>query len=214
MLTISKIFSFFLIYTGCRPFLDDLEKSWVTDTIGSCYSNGLNLTHGMVIYVTVKCVNVVELATAISSDPFYISLEKPITRNAYVEFTPLSMNSTQDFFPDVAPSANIQSNQTCVQFHWHGFEDASPIMRYDFELFDITNNTIMDWTYVGNRTAVSKCGLGLSSADSVIARVRATNSGSHESDPISTPIIISATSPRLSGMICLLKYYIHYIGYF
>ena len=157
------------------------------------------LTHGMTVYVTIKCVNNIELASTVSSSPVYISLDKPRANTASLEIDPITVTAQHDYFTGVAATVEVQSNQSCLQFHWDGFEDVSPIIGYGYEILDSYNNSLTGWTEAGYRTMVTKCGLPLSSCQSAVADVRAVNSGDHWSDTISTSILIASTSPRLTG---------------
>jgi len=160
----------------------------------------LNLTHGVTVFVTVKCVNKIELASTVSSSPVYISLDKPQAKTAVVDVDPITVTSQHDIFSGVASTVEVQSNQSCLQFHWDGFEDVSPITGYGYEILDSFNNSYTGWTDAGYRTMVTKCGLPLSSGQSVVADVRAINSGCHWSDTITKSILISATHPPLTGL--------------
>jgi len=182
------------------PYVDDVKSSWVSYSIDRCEATGLNLTHGMTVYVTVKCVNNIELASTVFSSPVYISLDNPQANTASLEIDPITVTSQHDYFAGVASTPEVQSNQSCLQFHWDGFEDVSPITGYGYEIIDSLNNSLTGWTHAGYRTMVTKCGLPLSSGTSAVVGVSAVNSGDHWSDTISKSLWISATSPSLTGL--------------
>jgi len=186
--------------SGSFPFLDDVTSTWVSDSTNRCDAPGLNLTHGMTVFVTVKCVNNVELASTVSSSPVHISLDKPYINAAVLDIDPITVNSQNDFFAGSASTVEVQSNQSCLQFHWDGFEDVSPITGYGYEILDSYNNSLTGWTDASYRTMVTKCGLPLSTGQLAVTDVRAVNSGDHWSDTISKSIRISATSPPLTGL--------------
>jgi len=79
--------------TGSFPFLDDVTSTWVSDSTSRCEAPGLNLTHGMTMFVTVKWVNNVELASTVSSSPVYISLDKPNINAAVLDIDTITVNS-------------------------------------------------------------------------------------------------------------------------
>jgi len=179
--------------------VDDVKSSWVSNNTDRCEATGLSLSHGMTIFVTVKCVNNIELANTVFSTPVYISLDKPQSNTAALDINPITETIQHDYFAGAASTLRIQSNQTCLQFHWDGFEDVSHIIGYGYEILDSFNKSLTDWRDAGYRTMVTKCGLLLSSGHSAVADVRAVNSGDHWSDTISNFILISSTSPRLTG---------------
>jgi len=182
------------------PYVDDVKSAWVSDSIDRCEATGLNLTHGMTVFVTVKCVNNIELARTVSSSSVYISLDKPQAKTAAIEIDPITVTSQHDYFAGVGSTVEVQSNQSCLQFHWDGFEDVSPITGYGYEILDSFNNSLTGWTDAGYRTMVTKCGLPLSSGTYAVVGVGAVNSGDHWSDTISKYLRISATSPSLTGL--------------
>jgi len=179
--------------------VDDVKSPWISNNTDRCEATGLNLTHGTTLFAVVKCVNNIELATTVSSLPVYISLDKPQTKTALVNIDPITVTSHHDLFAGVTSTEEVQSNQSCLQFHWDGFEDVSPITGYGYKILDSYNNSLTGWTDAGYRTMVTKCGLSLSSGLSAVAEVGAVNSGDHLSDTISRSILISSTYPLLTG---------------
>ena len=188
------------MFPGSVPYVDDVKSSWVSGEKERCVAKGLNLTHGMTVFVTVKCVNNIELARTVTSSPVYISLDNPQANTAALEIDPITLTSQHDFFAGVASTVEVQSNQSCLQFHWDGFEDVSQTIGYGYEILDSFNNSLTGWTDAGYRTMVTKCGVPLSSGTFAEVGVSAVNSGDHWSDTISKFIRISATSPSLTGL--------------
>ena len=183
--------------------MDDVKSSWVSDKMNRCEATGLNMTHGITVFVTVKCVNSIELASTVSSSPVYISLDKPHAHTAVLKIDPITVTSQHEYFAGLASPVEVQTNQSCLEFHWGGFEDVSPVTGYGYEILDSFNNSFSSWTDAGYRTMATKCGLPLSSGQSAVVSVRAINSGDHWSDALSKSIMISAKTTFFTGKITL-----------
>jgi len=191
-----------ILFSGSFPYTDDVKSTWVSANIERCKAPGLNLAHGKTVFVTVKCVNNIELANTVTTPPVFISLNKPKAKTAALDIDSITVTSQLDIFHDAASRLEVQSNQSCLQFHWDGFEDVSPITGYGYEILDSYNNSLTGWTDAGYRTMVTQCSLPLTNGKSFVADVRAVNAGGHSSDMVSKSILISSTTPQLTGERC------------
>jgi len=189
-----------IFFSGRLSILDDISETRAAKSTDNCKWTGLNLPHGTSIFVTVKCVNTVELATTVSSSPVYIVLYKPSSTKAVLDIEPISENSKHEYFTGIATTLNVQSNKSCVLFNWDGFEYMSPLAGYSFELHDSHNQSFTGWKDAGYRTMVTKCGLSLSHGQAAVASVKARNTGDFWSDTISDSVRISVNAQLPTGM--------------
>ncbi|XP_053376618.1 uncharacterized protein LOC123534121 [Mercenaria mercenaria] len=98
---------------GHGPELYDIQQTWLSQYETSCVSQKFPSFHGDVIYVTVKCVNNVELATESSTQSLIVSIKNPTTDKAKLMFIPVNNEASLYTSPKNEHLA-IQSNTSCL----------------------------------------------------------------------------------------------------
>ena len=186
-------------FQGSLPDLNDIKEAWISDHTESCEAKGMDMADGMGFFASINCVNNIELAAIATSMPVYITLHEPNKSKAVIDIIPISKNTEREYFSGVATPIDVQSNESCIVFHWDGFEDVTPIAGYGYEMHDFNNSTLTGWVDAGKRNMAARCGLTLVSGQPSFVNVKAKNSGNHWSDVLSKPIFISASSPSLTG---------------
>ena len=179
--------------------MEDVTEAWVANDLGSCDSIVMGLEHGVILFVTVKCVNDIELATLEVSKPLQITFDPPTVDQAHINAIPLSDSYYIDIVGDASDTI-VQSNQSCLLFHWGGIYDDLQITGYEFELREFDHTLVTGWTSVGKRTMITLCQLKLTSGQLVNGYVRAEGAGSYFSEAVNRSVLISSTSPKLTGM--------------
>ena len=162
------------------------------------------MTHGRKLYVNIKCINKVELATVEVPEPVTVIVESPEAHTAQLQFIPfLSHQSSALAFQNYdnsIPNAAIQSNQSRLQFCWTGFEDSSGVDHYEYRLTSQIDSH-KDWTSTGDKTLVTVDNLELSNGETYTAEVRAVNRGNFRSEIVNATILVDNREPALTGMV-------------
>lgn len=182
---------------GHQRRITDIQHTWESQSLVSCSSSDLRLVHGETIYLTVKCVNNVELATEVVAEPLTVSVQPASISKATVEFLPLN---DAGYFPGTDKNA-VQSNDSCLLIQWNGFDDLSGIVNFQYHIMQ-GSNSVIDWTSTGRQNTVIECGNNkwtLMSNRSYTAEVRAENSGQYVSNNIKADVFVLSETPRLSG---------------
>ena len=156
------------------------------------YTSSFKAKDGDKMYVNIKCVNNIEMATIITTEPIVISIDAPSIDEAKVTFVPTSKFTTSEY------EDAIQPNQSFVQFSWEGFSDNSGISNYEYRLFSRTGNLI-DWTDTASKDFISLSALSLDNSESYVAEVRAINLGQLRSENVSSTLLIMDQGPQLTG---------------
>ena len=186
--------------------MSDIVDPWLSNSIIHCQSPALNLEHGKRVYVTIRCVNDVELVTEISSDPVVIVKHPPNTDQAKVSFLKLGEESHQGNSGTISETFSIQTNDSHIQFQWSGFLDASRIKYYEYRLLH-ENKPLIDWSSSGTKTMATVSGHPFASGNTYTAEVRAYND-KYDSKVVEGKLLIYKDKPTLSGkkLQCLIPY--------
>ena len=171
----------------------------------------VSVVHGDVIHATVRCVNHVELMTEETSVPFTISVEKPVSELAKVEFISPDDRSLSDPREQIAGVSDgrmfVQSNLTCLQIQWSGFTDVSGVEQFQYRILD-HDKVVKPWTGTGRETMTLVNNRPLQRGDVYTAEVRAANIGGYVSDSASARMVIGR-SPALTGNPFINMFLIH-----
>ncbi|KAL4218457.1 hypothetical protein ACF0H5_023192 [Mactra antiquata] len=181
---------------GSKPGLSNIQTKWRTQTDASCTSDNLFLNHGQRVYVTVRCVNEIQLFVTTSSTPVSISFQKPGVDSAEVDVVPLNQISPV-YTPTLNTALSVQSNKSCIELKWSKFHDLSDIEFYEYR---VTQNgaTIVDWTRCIKPYMTMNCNVMMGDGR-YMAEVRAVNTGGYISDSVSTQFVVASTDPKLTG---------------
>ena len=156
------------------------------------------VTHGTILFATVKCINHVEYSSTKTSNPIIVAFHEPDSEDAELKFIPQSEFGTTDKSTTDSEKVNVQSNKTHVEFSWNGFSDQSGITFYEYRLTS-DNGKLTDWVNVGKKTFASADFAGLDNGKNCTVEVRAVNAGNYRSRAISRSILIQSRGPQLSG---------------
>ncbi|KAH3802480.1 hypothetical protein DPMN_156158 [Dreissena polymorpha] len=188
-------------YCSCRmgstPLSADKQAEKDSDTSQYCQSDILNLSHGDRVFVTVKCVNKVEIATTSVSRPVIIYLEPPNNSQAFVRFVPRSKDSFSMTAP-LSAQSSAQSNSSIVQMEWNNFEDPSEITSYRYRI-QSNGDIVVDWTDAGLKDMCSNEHLKLTSGETYTAEIQAVNGGGFASSGVKSSLIVASEPPALTG---------------
>ncbi|KAL4218455.1 hypothetical protein ACF0H5_023190 [Mactra antiquata] len=181
---------------GSKPGLSNIQTKWKAHTDASCTSNNLYLNHGQRVYVTVRCVNEIQLFVTTSSTPVIISFQKPGVDSAEVDVVPLNQISPV-YTPTLNTALSVQSNKSCIELKWSKFHDLSDIEFYEYR---VTQNgeTIVDWARCIKPYMTMNCNVMMGDGR-YMAEVRAVNTGGYMSDSVSTQFVVASTEPKLTG---------------
>lgn len=182
-------------------YLDDVQKQELARHGNVFVSSVITVSHGKKLFVNIKCVNNVELATAKEPQPVTVSIEPPTTVAAKVYFVPSVVHQPlfrSSDINDFHRSAAIQTNKSRVQFFWDGFEDDSGIDHYEYRLSSADSSTA--WTDAGIGEHVSLDHLKLVDGQIYTAEVRAVNKGQITSNVVNATIIVDSREPKLTGI--------------
>ena len=182
-------------------YLDDIQKQELARHENLFVSSVITVSHGNTLFVNIKCVNNVELASAHEPQPVTVSVDPPTAVAAKVYFVPSI--AYEGFFKSSDSDAlhrptAIQTNKSRVQFFWNGFEDDSGIDHYEYRLSSADNSTA--WTDAGIKRHVTLDHLKLVDGQMYTAEVRAVNIGRLRSDVVNATIIVDSREPKLTGI--------------
>lgn len=148
------------------------------------------MPHGSAMYVTVHCVNIVQLIRTAHFGPFIVSYHPP-----------LSTNSQLHVVHDVtAGSCNFADSQG-ISFYWDKFTDPSGIYTYSAKI-QHGNNKAVDWTNVKRKNYIqvrSRSGEARHSEELTLF-VRAENGGEWISQSINKTVHADCRKPSLTGI--------------
>ncbi|XP_053399195.1 uncharacterized protein LOC123556900 isoform X2 [Mercenaria mercenaria] len=183
---------------GNKPGLFDIHSVWISQSLTSCESNEIQISHGQHLYLNLKCVNNIELSTMIFTEPLVASIEKPDTYSAVLAFVPQNEESSE-YMSRVGSHFPIQSNHTCLELKWVGFEDLSGIDYYEYRLTQSGHAIFTYWTKT-YRNFVQVADVDMESGE-INAEVRAINAGSFISESVNASLLVVRHAPRLTATI-------------
>ena len=175
----------------------DIQAERDSETLQSCHTELVDLAHGDRVYVTIKCVNKVELATTLVSRSVTIYLSPPSSTHAFVHFLPVSRESTSIIDP-LSREKAWQSNASILQMEWNSFEDRSHITSFKYRIHS-DGEIVMDWMAVGFKDTISNVNLKLKSGRTYTAEVKAVNGGGLSSPSVQSSLTVATEPPALSG---------------
>lgn len=170
-------------------------EPWIAESTANCDSALISALHGDKLYMTVTCVNGVELHTSVSG-AVTVSFLPPAVNQAKANFIPENQRSPI-YIASESNAQSVQSNSTCLRIGWEGFRDVSDIDRYEYRLKEDTH-LIRDWSSSGLHDVVTVDGLKLSFNRHYTADVRAVNRAGYTSDVVSSAILVT-DGPLLTG---------------
>ncbi|WAQ98195.1 hypothetical protein MAR_022568, partial [Mya arenaria] len=183
---------------GMFPYKANIQDQWYADNQSSCESTLLQLKHGDKVYVNIKCVNNVELATTTTVASNTLSINFTKSNDVTVKIIPVNEAPFSTIPITVAPT-KIQSNKSLVQISWSEFKHTSGIDYYEYCISDERNTIIVDWTNVQLKTVASAHGLILNNAEKMNVSVRATNTGQYTSEAVNASLFTISEPSALSG---------------
>ncbi|XP_053381645.1 uncharacterized protein LOC123528459 [Mercenaria mercenaria] len=168
----------------------------LSDSKETCIFSQIYLQHGDKVFVSVKCINNVELATSMISETIIISTESPDISKAEVRIISPDKRGTTKPNQGLI-TTYVVADRSHVQLEWEGFEDMSGVNSYEYRvLYD--NHTIVDWKNTSRRKTAEINDLDLDPGKVYKAEVRAVNSGNYVSDSITAGLVIQ-TEPSFTG---------------
>ncbi|XP_053390270.1 uncharacterized protein LOC128553173 [Mercenaria mercenaria] len=182
---------------GNKPELFDIHSVWIAQSLTSCESSEIQLSHGQHIYLNLKCVNNIKLSTIIFTEPLVASIEKPDTYSAVLAFGPQNEESSE-YMSRIGSHFPVQSNHTCLELKWVGFEDLSGIDYYEYRLTQSGQAFFTDWTKT-YRNFVQVADIDMESGE-ITAEVRAINTGSFISESVNASHLVARHAPKLTGL--------------
>ncbi|KAH3708866.1 hypothetical protein DPMN_068325 [Dreissena polymorpha] len=184
---------------GSTTLTDDIQAEKDSDTLQSFHFDRKYLHHGDKVYVTVTCVNKVELATIVLSNPVTIYLDPPSSAHAFVNFMPVSQESTS-MSDSLFGEPVWQSNSNILHMEWDNFEDRSQITSYRYRILS-NGEIVVDWMDSGLKNTISNFHLNLMSGQTYNAEVKALNGGDLNSSSIQSSLVLVSEPPALSGLV-------------
>nr|XP_022326556.1 uncharacterized protein LOC111126310 [Crassostrea virginica] len=183
-------------YCSVDPWQASSVRNWqhsVNDTY--CEISNISFDHGTKVFVSIKCINAIQLAGEETVGPFTIYHMSPKAERASLSFYPGNRYTVLEMQPKV----QVQSNLTHVDFTWDGFEDAAEILSYETRLWkgDII---IAPWRSVGFRNSAQRKTPNTEKGDTILLEVRAINNGGYKSQVINTSIVLDNRPPALTGL--------------
>lgn len=173
----------------------------LSDTVNTCLFNDTKLNHGDRAFVSVKCVNDVELGSQVISTEIIISTTAPVITDAEVQIisnmklwneNPFTLSTDQ-------LSTFTVTDRSRIRIEWSGFQDPTGLKYYEYRIMD-QNHTVVDWTTTGLETMADVRGLYLDFEKLYKVEVRATNSGKYNSRPVAAAFVVY-DEPLLTGKI-------------
>ncbi|XP_052249682.1 uncharacterized protein LOC127857316 [Dreissena polymorpha] len=180
------------------PSVANIRPESESNSITGCKFEELDLIHASTVYVTVKCVNNVELASFAFSGPVTIYLEVPSSAQAYVSFIPVSEQSVPTT-ETVNNNPIAQYNKSTIQFEWNDFMDDAQILSYQYRVLQ-DGLVIVDWSTVIFKNMASINNLALVSGNVYTAEVKAMNAGNLSSSNVKSSLLVSSEPPKLTGL--------------
>ena len=172
----------------------------------------MSLSHGTIVYATVRCVNHVELSADVASEAVVVTSEPPSTKHASAKFIKLSQRGLKgsdmafNMRPKVASvQVFVQTDSSSVLLEWMGFEDVTGVDHYEYRLL-WNDHRVLDWTGSGKKTCVSIFGLDLQDNIMYKAEVRALNSGHYTSVPVQSLLLVQRKEPKLTGNLVYMSF--------
>ncbi|WAR31711.1 hypothetical protein MAR_034253 [Mya arenaria] len=101
---------------GMLPNKDNVQDQWYADTLSSCESNLLQLKHGDKVYVNIKCVNNVELATTTTVASNTVSMDFITSNQVTVNILPVNEGSPM----------LVSRNEHHIHINWEQAFDTLP----------------------------------------------------------------------------------------
>ena len=182
----------FFFNSGSLSKLDDIQKPQLASTDNHFLTEEFNVSHGDKLFINIKCVNNVELATVKEATPIIISTRGPSSDDARLGFISLSDSGLMQ------DQQETESSQSNLAIYWDGFRDTSGINYYEYRILSETSS-LVDWTNTGIKRFVSLYGLTLAEEQIYTAEVRAVNVGNVKSETVSATILIDSKKPQLTG---------------
>ncbi|KAH3708873.1 uncharacterized protein LOC127857111 [Dreissena polymorpha] len=182
---------------GSAPVTGDIQAERDSETLQACHTELVDLAHGHRVYVTIKCVNKVELATTLVSRSVTIYLSPPSSTHAFVHFLPVSQKSSSIIDP-LSREKAWQSNASILQMEWNSFEDHSHITSFKYRIHS-DGEIVLDGMAVGFKDTISNVNLKLKSGRTYTAEVKAVNGGGLSSPNVQSSLTVASEPPALSG---------------
>ncbi|XP_052760742.1 uncharacterized protein LOC128203377 [Mya arenaria] len=186
-------------YVGIGNTVNDNNVLKATYAPGTMFTTiMLNLAHGTRMIANIRCVNKVEIASAMSSSTQYVLYSKPDMNSVYLNVIADNEMSTdcnmKHVFSEgpvsIAPTASpscplyLQTNDSSIKLEWSGRTDKLYIERFEFKVAKNENETIIDWTSCGLYRMIDVAGLSLQSNQMYTCSVRGIDIRSGRSDPL------------------------------
>ncbi|XP_062589946.1 uncharacterized protein LOC134251560 [Saccostrea cucullata] len=170
-----------------------LSGRWQTSPDNrKCKLSNLSFPHGTTIYVTVQCINNVQLKAEEIAGPFKIYHKSPQIESATLSFYPNNRNT----FLRKESAIPLQENLTNIDFFWKGFQDEGGISTFETRVRK-NGKVIAPWNSVGLRNCATRVIQNSKAGDIIDADVRAANDGGYRSQILNSSIVLDNRSPGL-----------------
>lgn len=194
----------FLLYNfilGTRFQGTDIVDLRLSDTVNTCLFNDTKLHHGNRAFISVKCINDVELGSQVISTEIIISTTAPDVTDAKVHIISNRKlwNDNSFTLSTDQLSTFAVTDRSCIRIEWSGFQDPVGLKNYEYRIMD-QNRTVVDWKTTGLETMVDVSGLFLDFENMYKVEVRATNFGKYTSHPVAAGLVVY-NEPLLTGKI-------------
>ena len=189
------------IVLGTQSNDDNVQTHTLADSSNGFLTRNITILHERKLFVSIKCINNVELETIYVAEPVTLALESPESSLADLQFIPYDVHQmpiVSKVHSNGFDTEAIQSSRSRLSFHWMGFEDQVGIDRYEYRVTS-EKTSLNDWTSVGKRTLVTLDNLKLLNGEVYTAEVRAVNKGDLRSNPVNTTLLVDSQLPGLTG---------------
>lgn len=150
-------------------------------------SDPLSLAHGSKVYITVRCVNTVQLSGFTHIGPLVVSYKTPFTSNPKL-----------NVIPEQRANKCVNCVNQAVTVYWDNFNDASGIYNYNFRMKSKYGRW-MNWTCLQRKNFVRTQYIKDPVTVQYSFEVKADNIGKIESSSINEIINIDNRRPRVTG---------------
>ncbi|KAK7483107.1 hypothetical protein BaRGS_00025675, partial [Batillaria attramentaria] len=151
--------------------------------------------HGAKVWVSVSCVNGVQIPTTAESDPATILLRPPDLSQAAV----ISLSNNALVSPYHQSDLGLRSGNSSLEFCWRGLQDPS-VTKIQYRFLH-ESRPLSEWSPVEvyKTSAILDRGRDALPSGSITAQVRARNERDMTSEIVSSTVLLGDHTPSLTG---------------
>ena len=161
---------------------------WTRTTYFTVFkSTAFRADHGSHVYVTIRCINEVELTGHAFFGPLVVSY-----------LPPQSVDSNIEFITDTGVNHVSQSDSNSLTLRWSEFEDLSELQTYSAQV-SYRDSVTKSWQEIGNKNYLKISHLNMVNGGSYEVIIRGKNIGGVESHPINNSMTVDSIKPKDTG---------------